>query len=341
MIQEYLLQALNEKNAIASYNPGNVQKRIFSVADGKSWFVQYSVEGCSEEIAKRLSEIDEHIQTNFKVTVLEHGCSSYFNKKLYPLISRFERELRKLLYLISSINQDEKTASNIKNLETKDFGEIFSLLFIDTQFMETVKEGIKKKGKEFFSKAEVIASIESIEENTLWDSLLGKETVPTLRKQYNSVRESRNAVMHSHYIRWNNFKEIRTLYRTINNELDMAIRDIDVRESLFFHKPAFNQTLADAFQAHERYMKEIGSSFEIARQLTESYRIGAAIKEASEIMNNVPSVFKMLPELQRFSGLSRQLTEASQRNSVFLELREKCEQMMQQISNQQSENKEI
>ena len=251
MIQEYLLQDLSEKDAIKAYKPEGVQKRMFSADKGNCWYVQFSADGENEETAKRLSELDTYIQTSFHVTVLESGCSAYFNKRLYPLINEFENDLRKLLYLTSAINRDEKSATNIANLESQDFGQIFTMLFIDNSFMGKVKEDVKNRNRDFFSKAEVITAIESVDENTFWDEHLGKDSVPTLRKRFIDARTYRNDVMHSHHISWERFRKILALYKAINTEMDKAIHEIEVVESKAPSKPTFNQALEGVLRTQE------------------------------------------------------------------------------------------
>ena len=73
MIQEYLLQDNAERESIQQYNPVNTQKSLFSAGNSDVWFVQFSVDGENEAIAKQLSEIDEHMRSTFHVSVLEIG----------------------------------------------------------------------------------------------------------------------------------------------------------------------------------------------------------------------------------------------------------------------------
>ncbi|MBR7015315.1 MAG: hypothetical protein IKI12_02580, partial [Lachnospiraceae bacterium] len=211
MKQEYLLQDNNEKEAIESYKVKGITTTVLSAGDDKCLYARFSTPLENEKAARQLSDIHEHIYSNFNVIVLESGCSEYFNRRLYPLASEFECKLRKLLYLKSALDNDEKASSNIVDLELKDLGQIFSLLFIDTGFMSKVKESIKSQNKDCFTKEYIIKIIQETEENALWDTLLGKETVPTLRKEFNDVRSFRNDIMHSHIVTWKRYKEIATL----------------------------------------------------------------------------------------------------------------------------------
>lgn len=330
MIQEYLLQDLSEKDAIKAYKPEGVQKRMFSADKGNCWYVQFSADGENEETAKRLSELDTYIQTSFHVTVLESGCSAYFNRRLYPLINEFENDLRKLLYLTSAINHDEKSSTNIADLESQDFGQIFTLLFIDTAFMGKVKEEVKTRNREVFSKADVITAIESIDENTLWDALLGKDSVPTLRRRFNDVREYRNDVMHSHHVNWKTFRDILSLYKSINSELNKALHDIEVVESKAPSKPTFNQTLDGALRAQEQLSalaEALKPSLEEMHRLSELYTQNPALLESMKRMSEITSGYSVSPELQKALEQFSQLSISYTPSPAFLELQEQFKNM--------------
>ena len=331
MIQEYLIQETSDQDAIKKITRSGITKRVFAVDEGKCLYIQFSVNGDSIKQAKQLSSLDEYIRSHFNVTVLEDGCSAYFNRRLYPLVSEFEYKLRKLLYLTSALNHDEKSASNIADLESQDFGQIFTLLFIDTAFMGKVKEEVKARNRDVFSKADVIAAIESIEESTLWDKLLGKDSVPSLRKRFNDVRMYRNDVMHSHHLHWKKFRDILSIYKTINRELDNAIHDIEIVESKIPSRPSFNKTLDDALREQELFSQVLKSythnpaiaeaikgivpnyavspkELELFSQISKSYTPNPAIAETIKGINEIVPSYTVSPELQKtveqFSKLS-------------------------------------
>lgn len=316
MNQEYLIQNNAEIEAIKSYKPQNVEKRMFSANNGNCWYVRFSADGDNENAAKQLSSLDEHVQTSFHVTVLESGCSAYFNKRLYPIINEFENNLRKLLYLTSAINQDEKSTANITGLEAQDFGQIFTLLFVDNAFVDKVKGDIKNRNRDYFSKADVIASIESIDENTLWDVLLGKDSVPLLRKRFNDVRTYRNDVMHSHYINWKRYRDISDLYKKINVELDEAINDIEVVESKTPSKHNFNQVLEGALRTQEliaSIMDSVKQNMEQSQYLSEITTQDGALVELQKRIKDIYDSYSISPrilrEIRQFEEIASELQD--------------------------------
>lgn len=301
MVQEYLLHEPTDKSTINSYKPQGIKKRFFSADNGNCRYVQFSCDGENEDTARRLSAVDEYIRTNFHVTVLEDGCSAYFNRRLYPLISGFELKLRKLLYLASAVNHDEETSEIITDLESKDLGQIFTMLFIDTSFMGRVKDDVKKRNQEIFTKESVLAAINDVEENTLWDQLIGKNSVPSLYKQFTDVRNYRNDVMHSQATSWKRFQEMQHLYRTINKELDEALHKIEVVDTTAFRKPSFNQILGNALRAQEMYASltsAVAPAMEELRKISEMYTQDPAYMEAIKNVRKYYSTLIMTSELQ-------------------------------------------
>lgn len=125
---------------------------------------------------------------------------------LFPLINELERKLRKLLYLAVSISDNTEAKKSIQRLEEKDFGEIFDLLFVDMNFISNLKKRINAdaksefNGKSKYSKQEIQAYLDKLEENLLWDVILKKDDVPTLRRRFRDVQTYCNDVMHAHNI---------------------------------------------------------------------------------------------------------------------------------------------
>ena len=322
MIQEYLLQDPAEKEAIEAYDSNQISKQVFSVDKKDCWRVQFFINGENEDTAKKLSALDEIIRASFHVTVLESGCSAYFNKRLYPLINEFENGLRKLLYISSAINHNEKSSTyNITNLESQDFGQLFTFLFIDMSFVGKAKEEVKNRNREFFSKENLIAAIEAIEENTLWDSLLVKDTVPLLRKRFDDVRLYRNDVMHSHHIAWERYREILALFKEINTELHSALHRIEGVEGESSRKPSFNQMLEGALRTQE-LLKVIANSMkpslEQIHRLSELLSSNTAITELQHTINGIyASNPSFADSLQNISQIGQLVSELLQTNPSF------------------------
>jgi hypothetical protein len=228
MINEYLFLSDEHRTTIEAYKPEGVAVEISSIVNTPLWFASFSLARKNEDSAKKLSEVHTTIM-QYSPLVLSCESSEYYNRILFPLVNELERKLRKLLYLAASISDNDKAKENIKQLEEKDFGEIFDLLFIDQNFILDMKKRINAEaksefnGKSKYSKDEIKSYLESLVEHTLWDTILSKKDVPTLRSRFRDVQTYRNDVMHAHNIGKELFGKARYLFDKINKELDSAI----------------------------------------------------------------------------------------------------------------------
>lgn len=249
MIQEYLFTTDEHRHAVEQYAPESCEKDIYDIDNSDCWIVTYSKEGTNESSAKILSSVHSYIVNNFHPTVLSNECSAYYNKALYPHFNEFERKLRKLLYLKSALSRDAKGSALIKDLESKDFGEIFTLLFSDAQFVQGTKALVNNKTWQF-TKDEILAAIEAISENTVWDNLIGKDAVPLLRSDFAKVKSFRNDIMHAHSMETAKYNEAAKLIKEINKQLDAEIGNIIGTKETVQGDSAqdFNAALGDAIR---------------------------------------------------------------------------------------------
>lgn len=249
MIQEYLFTSDEHRHTVEQYAPESCEKDIYDIDNSDCWIVTYSKEGTNESSAKILSSVHSYIVNNFHPTVLSNECSAYYNKALYPHFNEFERKLRKLLYLKSALSRDAKGSALIKDLESKDFGEIFTLLFSDAQFVQGTKALVNNKTCQF-TKDEILAAIEAISENTVWDNLIGKDAVPLLRSDFAKVKSFRNDIMHAHSMETAKYNEAAKLIKEINKQLDAEIGNIIGTKETVQGDSAqdFNAALGDAIR---------------------------------------------------------------------------------------------
>lgn len=136
-------------------------------------------------------------------TILTDESSEYFNKSLYPLVNKFERLLRKFLYLKVSQCDEQKFRSVISDIDQKDFGEIYTILFIDNNFRAAARDKIKKLN----TRAEMYEAIDALQESTAWHILVGDEVLTIIKDNFDLLKEYRNDVMHAHNISWENIKK--------------------------------------------------------------------------------------------------------------------------------------
>ena len=344
MIQEYLLQDENIKKDISDYKPEKASINLYQVEKGKCWYAQISVNGSNEQAARDLSDIDEYVRDHFAVTLLRSECSAYFTNKLYPLLSSFERTFRKLLYIFSAINNDDESAKNIKELEEKTIGQIFKTLFIDDTFVNKIKKKIKDANRDSFSKNNILKLISLVDEKPVWDSLMGDDIVPTLRKNFQEVRSIRNNVMHAHNINWKDYENSRKLLRKIIKEMETALDDVTIKESIATKKPSYNHTLSDALKAQVPHIEGLGA---LQTTLMDSYKLSPAyinriqeaakrampgIKRISEQAQEISRMLSDTPGLKAAQEQARMLSEIY-RNSAIIEAQKQAVQISNILNN--------
>ena len=252
MIQEYLFMSDQYKADLEnlSISP-KVTKEITTIENSKCWTLLISVPGESMEAAKILDPLNRKVCENYRPTVLANECSAYFNKALYPIVNEFERKLRKLLYLASSLHGDENSQKVIVGLEEQELGNIFETLFSDAAFVKKAKETINKTLSWQFTRAELMDAINKLDENRLWTLLLGDDCVETLCSSFSEIRNYRNDVMHAHNIDYEQFNKAHKLFKKVNTELDSAIgKLIGAKETnTEVTSTDFNNTLSSALAA--------------------------------------------------------------------------------------------
>lgn len=319
MIQEYLFSDKSKRAEMKKYAPKDVQIEISNIKNSDCWTISYSIPHNDENAAKILSEINVHVVETFQPVVLANESAAYFNKVLYPLINEFERKLRKLLYLKSALNPGDKASENIKDLESKELGKIFELLFSDEQFIKNVKKKINNEMTWQFTKAELIDVIKKITEDTVWDRLIGGQAVPDFRAKFISVKNYRNDVMHAHNINYKDYKESKRLFKKINKQLDVEIgKIIAVVEEPTAQNSAlnYNLSLSEAL----RNMQLSSSLSDYARQISEiQANLSPALLQMRETLSSIP---KLSPEYYEMMSRLSEIARAVQPSPEWQALRE-------------------
>ena len=323
MIQEYLFVGDRYKTEVEKYVHKTVKTELYAIENSDCWIATFSLDGENEKSANTLSTVHEYVMSHFSPTILSNGCSAYYNKALYPHFNEFERKLRKLLYLKSALSKNKKDSETIKDLEKKDFGEIFTLLFSDAQFVQDVKKSVNNKTWQF-TKDEILATLQQLLENTLWDKLIGEDSVPLLRSDFVKVKDFRNDIMHAHSMSASAYSSATKLIKGINEQLDseigkiivekektpetqndddfntamsVAIRDMDAAKQTM----TWQEQLAE-LQETILSMKGTGviAALEEYRQIALSPELMAVqqqLKEISKIQVDIPPALKELQEI--------------------------------------------
>lgn len=234
MILEYLFFDKNQRQNVEVYNheletsdTGNSKNASVQITykdfdELECWIVKYERNGNNEATAKQSSEISTYICQEFSPTILTDESSEYFNKTLYPLVNKFERLLRKFLYLKVSQCDEQKFRSVISDIDQKDFGEIYTILFIDNNFRAAARDKIKKLN----TRAEMYEAIDALQESTAWHILVGDEILTIIKDNFDLLKEYRNDVMHAHNISWGKYKKAKKLFTDANDALERELNQL-------------------------------------------------------------------------------------------------------------------
>lgn len=312
MIQEYLFMNDHHRISVEGYIPDGIKKEIYDVENSNCWIVTFILDGDNESCAKSLSEVNDYILSHFNPTVLTNESASYFNKKLFPLINEFERKLRKLLYLKSALYQGEMKVDNIQDLETKDLGEIFTLLFTDADFVKKAKGKINEKTWQF-TKREIISALQSLTEDTVWDALIGSKAVDALADNFIAVKEYRNDVMHAHNINTATYRAAKRLFAQLNeqigNEISSIIQTVEERPEAATESD-FNSQLSAALQT-QNASTSLQDAMNTIIDLTDvrSDSMAVALKQIEEYVASIryPDIESSLKPLIELSNNSEWL----------------------------------
>lgn len=196
---------------------------VIQLSDSKSRIVTIKVDNFTnqEEEAKHLSIIDADFSKKHKSTLLRNDASAYYNQKLYPLANEFERQLRRFLYIKNALHTGDKVKKNIENLESKDLGEIYQLLFVDDDFCQKVRKKLNNPG--IFSRNELLKEIDNFNEITTWDKIVGTDNLSVIKDKFLDIKDYRNGVMHARNITYEEFKRQKSLFEEITKELNDTI----------------------------------------------------------------------------------------------------------------------
>ena len=263
MTQEYLFMTNEFETELRELaNSQNVDVKFINIinkseeVEKEYQLLQLKIDGESIEVAKALDKLNDEICKKYNPAVVINDSSAFFSKILYPIINDFERKLRYIICLVCANVSSDTPNKVLEEVDEKDLGELFEILFADVNFVRNVREKINQKTWKF-TRDEIIKTIDEIEERTLWDEYLGEDFVPTLRRDFVKVRFYRNAVMHMHNINFNKFEDAKELFETINVELDEAIkRVLGVGGEKMHISLEFNDTLETAFDKYDNEIEK-------------------------------------------------------------------------------------
>ena len=184
----------------------------------------------NEEQAKKLDQLSERIGDNYAdlYKIVSSESSQYFCERIYPLIVKIETKLRYVLYVSRALFENgnvDKDSFKIgqkkkKEIEETDFGEIYEAVFTDGDLQGTVGKINDQK----LTKADLIKKIESVEEHSLWEQIVGTH-YNYIVEHFLEIKNYRNDVMHNHLLTYEQYVCEQSILNHAIEELDRVIND--------------------------------------------------------------------------------------------------------------------
>lgn len=221
MVLEILVES-KYKSSIEKKNQNEALEFSIAIQDiNKSQYTIFTYSTKTDNIndARAISELKEKLNNGSHITIIRDESSSYFNKKLYPLINDFEIKLRSYIYIKNALAEEKLIDDKLK-LDQKTLGQLIDLLFFDCNLYILIGDLIKNK---HITKDELLSRINDFEENTLWNKLDVNNELIIVKEKYGEIEKNRNHVMHMHLISYNDYISAKKLFEEINTSLEEAI----------------------------------------------------------------------------------------------------------------------
>jgi len=234
MCVKFLIKGEEAKNAFdaltipdgsdASFNKP-IEKNVRQFSNQKDMFIaSISVDSNSIDAAKMLSDLRDNTleACGNSSLILEDGPSKKFEQVLYEPISTFERRFRELLIVGICNEKNSLNDDLICKLGEKNLGELFVLIFTDSEYNRKIKEVVNKNSRPY-EKHDLIRRIGQVEENTVWSHYFSDADLSTVAKEHEAIRLYRNDVMHAHKMTYQEYKCARTIVEKANKEMSWEI----------------------------------------------------------------------------------------------------------------------
>lgn len=194
-------------------------KKTFKVGGRESFLIEFCTQGTGVAMAKALGAVRDRLPSAQGVHILEDDASQLFAKRLFPRLAKYERELRRTLFLALDLGESDETDRKdlLKAIEQGSLSSLGNHLFTDDHFMKAVRERAGERRS--FTKEEISNLVQSTEEETPWNTLFEGCDMDCVKRNYWPIVECRNAVMHHRTIKGDKYDDTLRRLRDSTNAL--------------------------------------------------------------------------------------------------------------------------
>ena len=236
-------------NNIINLEGNEIECVVKSSNYNKSVSVYLFIDGYRESEARILNNClnilkrGDH-RKSYHLTVAYDESSKYMSEKLFPYISKYERQLRYLIYLtfINILGNEwvNKTIKNNKDIKLDSYNpddilekltldEYDSFLFDDIYYynpIETLESITEAINKEDFNSKNWKFILNSKKAYSIWNKYFKKNNLDYVKDYHKRIKKYRNKVMHSKNIGYDDFVELRSILKKTNKQLKVTIDGI-------------------------------------------------------------------------------------------------------------------
>ncbi len=343
-ITDIINKKFDYENNIINFNEKEILCNIEASEFEKSVSVILDIEGYTEKEAKLLDECKQKIKKgehrkNYYLTVAYDEPSKYMSEKIFPYISKYERQLRYLIYLtfINTLG-NEWVVKTIKNnngikldsynpddiLEKFTLDEYDSFLFDDIYYynpIETLESITEAINKEDFNSKNWKIILNSKKPYSLWDKYFKKNGLDYVKDYHNRIKRFRNKVMHNKNVNYYDFIEMRSILKKTNKQLKGTIDDIkeykyesvdinDILASLGSVMAKFQESSKRLYNALKPFYSNFATTTktitDLAMNKMETFRspineILEEVNKKNENLNIAMGIAKVYPQLESYN----------------------------------------
>lgn len=201
---EILFKSDSFKEQLSNINiPNSVSKQIHCHAGLHS--VTYEINDDNLIGAKILSEIRKSfIENNIDCYISIDEAIEFFNMSLYPKFNTFERNLRRLIYIIAVKSGDSEMIAYADIITThRSFGKLMTALFDNKEKLKPIK---KRPYDSDFMKQMTERQIDGLSKKTLWSYFVAQNSFTAAHSK--ELSDCRNDIMHSNEMSFETFVDM-------------------------------------------------------------------------------------------------------------------------------------
>lgn len=259
MINQYLFF---EEQDFSEIDLANVNMREIRIPQTVVHIYEFENNGKDDtdvQAAIKLDNLSKQLENNYhnKYKTILCDSSMFFCSQLYPLIVKFETTLRRVIYISRALFENGKVNSDAflfdvdkkkRTIEELDFGKIYEVIFTDTDIRNRVKEIHSRN----LTKADLIKAINDLEENTMWQRIVGTE-YSYIENSFLTIERYRNEVMHSHLIDYETYTSAEVTLENAIKELETVITNkLISNSSTYLNKENIVEAINKVFLAMQR-----------------------------------------------------------------------------------------